>query len=91
MTTAATPQKVAKDVAAFFAANPERWTQGYAGSRETLCCIQGAAMNYSLSERVKFRHAFFKVHGTGPAEYNDVKGRTVEQIVAALRLVEALP
>lgn len=89
--TTTTPQKIAGEIATFFTAHPERWTQGYAGSRDTLCCIQGAAMNYSLTERVKFGSAFVKVHNSTPAGYNDVKGRTVTQIVAALRLVAALP
>lgn len=86
-----TPQKVAGEIAAFFTAHPDRWTQGHAGSRDTLCCIQGAARNYSLTERVNFAQAFAKVHGRSSVTYNDADGRTVEQIIAALRLVEATP
>lgn len=92
-----TPQEIAKDIAAFFRKHPTRWRRGTFGSRETGCCVFGAArdmkwntINERINELNDFANAFEKACDMPSIiTFNDKKAKDVHDVIAVLDKVAA--
>jgi hypothetical protein len=90
-----TPQKIAKELARFYRANPTKWLRGMTGSKTHGCCILGGALeigdeNASTAGRFamqfgKFLHAQGRITLPGGViQFNDQRARDVNDVVDML-------